>query len=194
MRIGGVVLCGGRSSRMGTPKAWLPVGKETMLGRTVRVVGEVVSPAVVVAAAGQDVPPLPADIAIIRDTIADCGPLGGLVSGMMALSGSVDAVLLTACDLPFLTGDFVRVLVEAHDRRFPITVPVAGERRHPLSAVYSLTLLPILQARLQAGQLRMMDLLEIVEPRVLPADPRFLGNVNTPAEYAALTGLPGTGS
>ncbi|HUR55514.1 MAG TPA: NTP transferase domain-containing protein, partial [Gemmataceae bacterium] len=65
MQTAGIVLCGGRSSRMGRAKAWLPFGGETMLQRVVRVVGEVVSPVVVVAAAGQDVPPLPVGVRIV---------------------------------------------------------------------------------------------------------------------------------
>ena len=56
--VGGVVLCGGRSSRMGRPKASLPFAGETMLARVVGVLGGVVSPVVVVAASGQDVPQL----------------------------------------------------------------------------------------------------------------------------------------
>ena len=59
MRTGGIVLCGGRSSRMGRPKAWLPFGGELMLPRIVRILREVVEPVVVVAASDQEVPPLP---------------------------------------------------------------------------------------------------------------------------------------
>ena len=57
---GRVVLCGGESRRMGQPKAWLPFGPERMLQRVVRLVGRGgVGPIVVVAAPGQDLPPLP---------------------------------------------------------------------------------------------------------------------------------------
>ena len=56
MNIGGVILCGGESRRMGRPKAWLPFGPETLLQRVVRLIGEVVNPLVVVAAPDQDVP------------------------------------------------------------------------------------------------------------------------------------------
>ena len=54
LSIGGIVLCGGESRRMGRPKAWLPFGDELMLQRVVRILGEVVNPIVVVAAPGQD--------------------------------------------------------------------------------------------------------------------------------------------
>ena len=57
-RIGGIVLCGGRSSRMGRAKALLPVGDEVMLQRVVRRLAEQVSPIAVVAAADQELPDL----------------------------------------------------------------------------------------------------------------------------------------
>jgi molybdopterin-guanine dinucleotide biosynthesis protein A len=67
IRVGGIVVCGGKSSRMGRAKAWLELGRETFLQRVVRVLGEVVSPVVVVAAVGQELPPLPDDVEIVRD-------------------------------------------------------------------------------------------------------------------------------
>ncbi len=67
MNAGGIVLCGGRSTRMGSPKALLPFGSETMLQRVVRLLGSVVSPIVVVAAPDQQLPPLPQGIVITRD-------------------------------------------------------------------------------------------------------------------------------
>jgi molybdenum cofactor guanylyltransferase len=68
-RTGGIVLCGGESRRMGRPKAWLPFAGELMLPRVVRLLGEVVAPVVVVAAPGQDVPPLPAGVEVVRDEL-----------------------------------------------------------------------------------------------------------------------------
>ena len=72
---GGIVLCGGHSRRMGRPKLSLPFGNETMLARVVRVLSEVVSPIVVVAAVDQELPPLPSDVIVTRDKQPDLGPL-----------------------------------------------------------------------------------------------------------------------
>src|SRR5262245_46114604 len=91
LRVGGVVLCGGQSSRMGRPKAWLPIGGETMLGRVVRLLGEVVSPLVVVAAPGQELPPLPPGVTVVRDPERGRGPLQGLAAGLPALGGTVES-------------------------------------------------------------------------------------------------------
>ncbi len=78
MQVGGVVLCGGQSRRMGRAKAWLPFGTEIMLPRVVRLLGEAVSPIVVVAAPEQDLPPLPDDVRVVRDEEKGRGPLQGL--------------------------------------------------------------------------------------------------------------------
>src|SRR6188472_4226302 len=78
----GIVLAGGRSTRMGTSKAWMPFGPETMLQRVVRLLGDVVDPIVVVAADGQDLPVLRPGVRIIRDEREGRGPLEALRAGL----------------------------------------------------------------------------------------------------------------
>ena len=186
MTPGGIVLCGGRSSRMGTQKAWLPAGDETFLGRTVRVVGGVCSPVVVVAADGQELPPLPAGVAVVRDAAPDNGPLQGLLAGLTALQGRCEVAFVAACDLPGLSPDLVRaVLAGLGDAA--ACVPVAGGRDHPLAAAYRLTASESVVSLLAGGSRRLRDLLAAVPTVRLPADERAdaLRNINTPAEYAA---------
>ena len=199
---GGIVLCGGVSSRMGRPKAWLPVGGETMLQRVVRVVGEVVSPVVVVAAPGQMVPELPAGVRVVRDEVAGRGPLGGLAAGLAALRGECDRVYLSGCDVPLLRGEFVARVVsrEATPSALGVasrlTMPLVAGRLHPLAAVYPLTVLPVVSAQLEAGDFRMTRLAELVPTRFLSeadfadVDPQLesLRNVNTSEEYEAVIG------
>jgi molybdopterin-guanine dinucleotide biosynthesis protein A len=75
MTAAGIVLCGGRSTRMGVPKATLPFGPETMLQRVVRLLGSVVAPIVAVAAREQKLPKLPEDVIVTRDEREQRGPL-----------------------------------------------------------------------------------------------------------------------
>ena len=84
MKIGVIVLCGGRSRRMGRSKAWLPFGPEVLLQRVVRRLGGA-GPVFVVAGPGQGLPELPGDVVIVRDPVADRGPLQGLTAGLEAL-------------------------------------------------------------------------------------------------------------
>src|SRR5580700_6643343 len=110
IRVGGIILCGGQSQRMGRAKAWLPFAGELMLPRVVRLLREAVDPVVVVAAPDQEVPPLAADIAIVRDEEKGRGPLQGLAAGLAALEGRAEAAYLSSCDVPFLKPAFVRRL------------------------------------------------------------------------------------
>src|SRR5437667_11640513 len=111
MNVGGIVLCGGQSKRMGRPKAWLPFAGEAMLTRVVRLLGQAVQPIVVVAAPGQDVPPVPPHVAVVRDEEKGRGPLQGLAAGLEALRGQAEAAYLSSCDVPFLQPAFVRRLI-----------------------------------------------------------------------------------
>jgi molybdopterin-guanine dinucleotide biosynthesis protein A len=192
LRTGGIVLCGGQSSRMGRPKAWLPFGDELMLPRVVRLLGEVVAPIVVVAAPGQDVPPLPSEIEIVRDLERGRGPLQGLTAGLLALQGRVEAAYLSSCDVPFLQPAFVRRLLELLGDH-AICVPEVDGYRHPLAAVYRLEVAAVAERMLNDDRLRPAFLFEEMPTRiVLPqeladVDPTFqtLRNLNTPADYEA---------
>jgi molybdopterin-guanine dinucleotide biosynthesis protein A len=200
MIAGGIVLCGGRSTRMGAPKATLPFGPETMLQRVVRLLGTVVAPIVVVAAREQMLPELPDDAIITRDEREQRGPLEGLRAGLRALPDSVDIAYVTSCDVPLLVPGFVTRVIELlgdHD----IAVMEIDGFAHPLSAVYRRTTLPHVESLLAQDKLRPVFLFDAVRTRrVQPAemtsvDPLLytLRNLNTREDYlAALSeaGLP----
>jgi len=195
-----IVLCGGRSSRMGRPKALLPFGPELMLQRVVRLMGEVVQPLIVVAAPGQELPPLPRDVTVVRDRREGRGPLEGLAAGLAALPGQATAAYATSCDVPLLRPAFVRRMIELH-AGYEIAVPFAGGFHHPLAAVYSKTVLPHIERLLGEDRLRPVYLFETAQTRVVAehelrgVDPELasLRNLNQPADYQAAlaeAGLP----
>ena len=193
MKVGGIVLCGGRSSRMGRPKAWLPFGDETMLQRVVRIVREVVDPVVVVAAPDQDVPSLPAEIEIVRDIEQGRGPMQGLLAGLTALEGKVDAAYLSSCDVPLLQPAFVQRMIDLLGDH-AIAVPQVDGFPHPLAAVYRLAVQPAVRELLAANRLRpafLFDALPTVRvsaDQLVVVDPQLLSlrNLNTPDEYEAV--------
>jgi len=197
--VAGIVLCGGQSRRMGRPKAWLPIGGETMLGRVVRLLGEAVSPIVVVAAPDQDVPPLPPGVAVVRDAVPGQGPLQGLAAGLRAVHQRAVAAYLSSCDVPFLRPAFVRRLVELLGDH-AICVPHAGGFHHPLAAVYRTDLLDAVHRLLEQNRLRPVFLFETLPTRVVQphelaaADPGLesLRNLNTPEDYEAALRLVAT--
>lgn len=182
---------------MGKPKAWLPFGGETMLARVCRILREVVDPIVVVAAPEQEVPPLPSEIAIVRDDAQAQGPLNGLVGGLTALEGRAEAAYLSSCDVPFLRPEFVRAVIAFLDG-YDIAVPEVDGYQHPLAAAYRLGVRPIADALLAARQRRPVLLFDQAKTRRITAeelrfaDPEFasLRNLNTPEEYEAALRTP----
>lgn len=198
LRVGGIILCGGRSDRMGLPKATLPFGPESMLQRVVRLLSEVIEPIVVVAAAGQQLPNLPAEIVVKHDQRAGCGPLEGLRVGLTALASHADAAYATSCDVPLLSLAVVRRMIAAigeHDA----AVPVDGEFYHPLAACYRTHAAATMELLLDRGELRTSGLFQMLDTSRVPIeelrsiDPELLTlmNVNTPSDYAKALELAG---
>jgi len=189
MNSGAIVLCGGKSTRMGTSKALLPFGPETMLQRVVRLLTDVVSPIVVVAAVDQPLPTLPPEVIVMRDEQEGRGPLEGLRAGLKALPTHVDAAYVTSCDVPLLEPAFVREMLDFVDG-FDIAVMEIDGFPHPLSAVYRRAMLPHVENLLAANRLRPVFLFDSVKtrrvrPEEITADPdlRTLRNLNTREEY-----------
>jgi molybdopterin-guanine dinucleotide biosynthesis protein A len=195
MTLGAVVLCGGQSRRMGEPKAWLPFGPERLLQRVVRLVGEGIGggPIVVVAAPGQECPPLPSPpaVTIVRDEVSGRGPLQGLAAGLKALPESVDLAYASATDVPFLAPAWIgrlRDLIGGDD----LAIPFVDGYHHPLAALYRrATVLPVITELLRADRLRPVFLMESARTRVVTADelrtvdPNLgtLRNLNMPEDY-----------
>ncbi len=178
---------------MGNPKLSLPIGPETMLGRVVRILNEVVSPVVVVAAGIQDVPKLPDHIEIVRDEQENLGPMGGLAVGLAALRGKVDAAYVSACDTPFLQPAFVRYMINSLEM-YDLAIPRDGKYHHPLAAIYRTHLEDKVRSLIAQERLRPIFLVEESNSRIVDVeelrsvDPRLnsLRNTNTPEDYQSL--------
>ncbi|MBI4523067.1 MAG: NTP transferase domain-containing protein [Deltaproteobacteria bacterium] len=182
-----VVLAGGKSSRMGRPKALLLFDGEPLIVHITRALRQFFAEVIVVAAPRQELPPLAT--AIVRDEVPFQGPVGGIYYGLTAASREISFV--TSCDVPFLNRALISRLV-AETSRCDVAVPVWEGRFQPLHAVYRKTVLRFLKAQLDRGELRPVFLYEKVRTRKLEEeeirrlDPRGLSflNMNTPDDYA----------
>jgi molybdopterin-guanine dinucleotide biosynthesis protein A len=203
MVAGGIILCGGRSTRMGTSKALLPFGAETMLQRVIRLLSTVVSPIIVVAAPDQALPELPREVIVTRDEREDRGPLEALRAGLKALPDTIGAAYVTSCDVPLLVPDFARQMIELLGDNDIAVMEIDGFP-HPLSAVYRRDTLPHVEALLAKDRLRPVFLFDAVRTRrvhpaeMLAVDPELLTlrNLNTREDYAealATAGLAQSG-
>jgi molybdenum cofactor guanylyltransferase len=183
----GIVLAGGRSARMGRPKAWLDWHGSTLLRRVCGLVARGVSgPVVVVRAPGQALPPLPPEIRVVDDEREGRGPLQGLLAGLEAVDEAEAIAFVAATDVPFLHPRFVAAVCRAAaEPGVDAAVPFLAGRRQPLLAAYRTALLPLVAELVAADRMRSGLLVERCAARLLEAlpHPESARNVNTPEEY-----------
>ena len=200
MEKGAIILCGGKSSRMGRDKATLPFGTEQMLQRVTRLLSQVVElpRIVVVAAPNQTLPELPRGVTVTYDDRQNRGPLEGLAAGLRAIGNRADAIYATSCDVPLLVPGFVQQMFDLLGDQ-DIAVPRDGEHHHPLAAVYRPSVLVHVQRLLDADRLRPRFLFDEVKTREVPVnelrsvDPQLLTleNLNHPEDYFAALSAAG---
>jgi molybdenum cofactor guanylyltransferase len=196
----GIVLAGGRSSRMGSPKAALEWHGSTLLRRVTGIVGRAVDgPVVVVRAPGQELPPLAAGVEVVDDAREGRGPLQGLAAGLAALEGRAGAVYVSSTDVPLVHPAFVRAVAAALEGDVDVALPMVHGYPQPLAATYRVTLRPLVDELLAADRLRPAFLFErcrvrrldeaalLADRRLAAADPELLSviNVNEPADLEA---------
>ena len=182
-----VILIGGKSSRMGRPKALLPFGNEPLVDHLVRTLEQKFKRVVVVAAPDQELPPLAAKV--VRDEVAYQGPVGGIYYGLKATSGI--GAFVTSCDAPFLNLPLISFLTSLISN-YDVVVPYWQDRFQPLHAVYRRSVVPLLEEQLERGELRPIFLYDKVRTRKVgeeeirrfdPEGMSFL-NMNAPGDYA----------
>ncbi len=188
----GVILAGGRASRMGgRDKAFAAVGGQPIAARTVRLFQDIF-PQVIVAT---NRPERFARFGVetVGDRHPGCGPLAGIHAAMLA--SRHPWVFVVACDMPGLDAGVIRWLL-ARPRTADAVVPRWDDDLEPLHALYAVHALPQVERCLVTGRHALreflpgvrVDYVEERELRALGGAARSLLNVNTPEELAALGG------
>lgn len=187
-RLAGVVLTGGASRRMGRDKATLTVpgffDGRTLVEQLVSVVAQRCDPVFVVAAQGQVLPDLPAQV--LRDEVPGLGPLPAIGLGLRAAAhAGAERAFVCAVDMPFVIPELIDQL--AGPSQADVVLPRA-DRDHYLAAVYRTALAETVDALVATGERRVGALVETVEvQRIVLADTSPLANLNSPDDVAGLS-------
>ncbi|NNF59314.1 MAG: molybdenum cofactor guanylyltransferase [Rhodothermaceae bacterium] len=176
----GLILAGGQSRRFGTDKALAEVDGEPMIARVYAALAPLCTELLVSVDRPERTYPLPGSARFVVDTIPDAGPLAGLHGGLSA--ARAPAVLVLACDLPFLTTDTLTHLLNAVTEETEALVAEAEGRTQPLCAVYARRVLPTVERQLTDGTYAMHTLLDRLTVRTVTVPAKALHNVNTPAD------------
>ena len=200
-----IVLAGGRSSRMGSPKAALDWHGSTLLRRVTGIVARSVSgPVIVVSAPGQELPELDRAVEVVTDEREGRGPVQGLAAGLHAIGDRAEFAYVSSTDVPLLHPAFVRHVAGSLDDDLDVVLPEVGGYRQPLSAAYRTTLLPVVKDLIASDRMRPAFLFErsrvlhlteadlLADTVLARLDPELasVSNLNEPADYERAHALP----
>lgn len=182
----GFVLAGGKSSRMGSDKSFLPWNGSTLLQQTKAVLDRVcekvfiLGPRELYSSFGE----------CFEDIHPDCGPLGGIHTALK--HASTPYSLITAVDTPFISPEFLDYMIErALGSSAIVTAPRINGAMQPTCAVFSRQFLAIAEEALKSGKYKLEPLFPPQQTLVLiEADlSQFAGvgemfeNLNTPQDF-----------
>jgi molybdopterin-guanine dinucleotide biosynthesis protein A len=176
-----IILCGGRSTRMGVDKASLPFGNETMLERITRILRGITDEVIVVGRRDQDA-------ATIHDATEDQGPLSGIASGLS--SSRTDLNIVVACDMPLINPHVLERMAAAVGND-DVCVAMVDGHASALCGIYRSRIATDAEALLATGERRVMRLLDRVKTQRIDAslfhdiDPELQTfiSVDTPEAY-----------
>ena len=146
--MGGYVLVGGRSRRMGRDKAFMRVQGRLLFLRAAELLQQQLASVTLLGPAGRyggyGFP-------VIPDRLPNRGPLMALCTGLE--SSNYDWNVFLACDLPFVDHTFLHLLVErALASRAHVVVPHTSEGWQPLCAAYNRKCIPAVKHALREGR------------------------------------------
>lgn len=170
---------------MGTNKAFVRIGERTMVEECVAILHGCFASSLIIANQPEAFTHL--GLPVFADDIPNLGPLGGIWTALRRVE--TEAVFVVACDMPFLNEHLIRTMTAAMGECDAVAANVAGNFE-PLHTVYHRRILPVIESRIQAGELSVSRLLESVKVRAFsesdmnrfPGWNKSLQNVNTPEE------------
>ena len=181
------ILAGGRARRLGEiDKSGLTIDGASIMERLLGVLGSVTPH--IFAVGDRYGAAAAAGLRVVEDTIPDGGPLGGIYTAIV--TSPCDRTLVVGCDMPFLTGPFLRYLAERGQTSS--VIPRTAHGYEPLCAIYARESAAGMRDRLDRGERQAaqppggVQVIEVGAEELAAFDPDGLlfVNVNTPHDYA----------
>lgn len=184
MKIGFLLLSGGRSSRMGSPKALIELNGKTLLERVAQA-GEGFAQRIL--SANDPCIPTPEGFVRCADEYPGCGPMAGIHAALRLTD--CDALVTAPCDAPYYCAQLAQYLCEQYEPGLDAVILVDHTgREQTLCGVYGKSCLPILEQHLVGGHFKMSLMLDQMNTKKVPLPPTFseqvFENLNTQQELA----------
>ena len=173
----GIILAGGKSSRMNQDKGLMLLGGKPMIEHVIAVLKPIVDEIIIISN-NPDYKQF--GCTVYSDLIKDKGPLAGIYTGLYYSQTETNVVL--SCDVPYVNGDLISFLLSKHPQH-QITIPIKDNRTHQLIGVFSKSCEINFALSIEKGELKLMDTfknlnLNVVDANHFNAD--LFRNLNTP--------------
>jgi molybdopterin-guanine dinucleotide biosynthesis protein A len=183
--VSGVILAGGKSSRYGKDKAFVKINGLPLIESVIEVMGSVFQEVIIITNTPNKYSYL--GLSVYEDTIKGLGPLGGIVTGLTAISK--EAGFFVACDMPFLNRELLLYMTESKGE-FDAVIPRISGKMEALHGLYRKTCLPAIKRLIDSRVYQVLRFFSEVsvryvdegEIRQFDPDLRCFLNVNTPEE------------
>jgi len=178
------ILCGGKSSRMQSEKGLVLYQNKPFIAHIIEAVLPI-SDNIQLITNTVDYDYLA--YKKVKDIVADKGPLGGIYSALVDSDSEINLIL--SCDIPLISTEILRELIEKHTSNFDVSVFEDTNRIHPLIGVYSKKTLPVLKEAIDGNDLKMMRFISNVKHQLIPiteAKRHLFKNINSVAELNEL--------
>ncbi|MFZ5753301.1 MAG: molybdenum cofactor guanylyltransferase [Bacillota bacterium] len=190
VQVTGIVLAGGKSTRMNFNKALLPCGPVTMLEKIVDELRKSCTQVIIVAGKNEyDF----RDCLVIPDIYPDGGPLGGIYAGLRASRTEYNFCM--ACDMPRFKGELVKILA-LRAPGYQVVVPQVRGCYEPLLALYHQSCLSVIEEVLKAGQRKITAIYPYLKVNAVTheeiaeklGESEYFLNINTPEDWESYRG------
>ena len=190
--VNAIVLCGGKSSRMGFDKAFIRAGGKTLVERQVEALSGRFRK-IILATNSPERYRLPRRVEKVADAVPGLGPLGGLASALER--SDLRYNFTVACDMPFVSPDLAAYMAGSIKKGYQAVVPFYRGEYQPLCAVYSRDCLGEIREALAGNRLKIVRLFSRLKVRKVPlrelkkfGDPDiYFRNINTPGDLRFLS-------
>ena len=185
--ITGIILAGGKSSRMGTDKGFLMLNGKSFMQHSIDALKPLVSEFIIVSNnTDYDV----FGVNRINDSIENAGPLAGIYSGLK--ESKTDYNLVLSCDIPLINSDVLRQLISAIDATSEVIQIESNNRKMPLIALYSKSCKTKFERLLNAGERKLqfaVNQCNVKSISINKNEAKFTTNVNTQNELKQLKSM-----
>jgi molybdopterin-guanine dinucleotide biosynthesis protein A len=191
MEVTGIILAGGKSSRMGTDKGLQELCGKPLMQYAIEVLSGLCS-TILISSSSQVYKSF--GYKVIADVFPGIGPMGGIYSALK--QSETEANLVLSCDLPFVSTKLMSYILN-HSKGYKVAVPWLGDQHYePLCGFYHLSILEQISQYIQNNNYKLPDLFEeininrlvISEKSEFYNDSLFL-NINSKQDLATAENL-----